>query len=145
MAAALKLTCSGALPDTGSAAAATVGAWLPAGLPTVIAIVSVAVLPARSVAVTVAVNTPLRVYTCRARRPATSPGPSPNDHRYVSASPSGSVPVAENCTSSGAVPDCGTAAASTVGDSLPTGSPTVIAIVAVSVLPAGSLTVSFAT
>ena len=45
------------------------------------------------------------------------PPPSPKSHSYVSRPPCGSSPVAENCTSSGAAPDDGSANASADGAS----------------------------
>ena len=54
----LNSTVSGAVPVFGSAAAVTVGAWLPAGLPTTIGISAVSVPPRPSDAVTVAVYVP---------------------------------------------------------------------------------------
>ncbi len=79
-AAELKLTFSGAVPPAGSAATWMVGAWLAGGSPTTIATVAVALAPARSVAVTSAVNVPVAVYVCRARRPAAPGVPSPKSH-----------------------------------------------------------------
>jgi hypothetical protein len=63
---------------------------------------------------------------------------------YVSSSPSGSVPSAVNSTVSGALPDRGTAPASTVGARFPGGSVTVTTTSAVPVLPPASVTVTVA-
>ena len=58
--------------------------------------------------------------------------PSPNVHRWVSWSPSGSLELELKLTVSGAVPARGVAATVTRGGWLPGGSPTVIVTVAVS-------------
>ena len=70
--------------------------------------------------------------------------PSPKSHVYVSASPSGSVPLAVNVTSSGAGPELGAAAPTTLGAALPAGSVTVSSTSAVADRPCASVTVTLA-
>ena len=89
-------------------------------------------------------NDPGVRYVCSASAPSAEPGPSPNSHRYVSGSPSGSRATAWNQTSSGAGPDVRSADASTIaGGALP-GSVTVTVTSSEAVSPSSSVTVTVA-
>ena len=141
---AVNVTLSGAVPVTGSDRASTIGARLPAGLVTVIVIVFVAVAPLASLTVTLAVKVPgVHVLVRRVlgeRRP-----PSPKSHVYSRSlsGPSGSLPVAVNCTVSGAGPLVRRRVASTVGGWTP-GAVTVTVTSLEVLSPSSSVAVTFA-
>ena len=77
---------------------------------------------------------------CSASSPSCEPGPSPNSHRYVSGSPSGSSATAWNHTSSGAGPSVRSAVASTITGAALSRGVTVTETSSVAVLPCGSVT-----
>ena len=133
----LNSTVSGAVPVFGSAAAVTVGAWLPAGLPTTIGISAVSVPPRPSDAVTVARVRAGAACTCArpsSRAPAAEP--SSKSHVYVSSSPSGSVPCGGQLHVAAARrPRAGTHPPRRLGARLPTGLVTTISTVSVAVAP----------
>ena len=89
-------------------------------LPATITTVEEPDLPASSVTVSCAVYCPAAVYVCVGFGSVDVGVPSPKSHRYVSASPSGSLePVAENCTVSAGWPESLSALAFAFGVRLP--------------------------